>query len=210
MSGRRALDRENDMVMSRASKSQPAAVGIADHGGWAILMTTAPNGALLDRRRVELIEPGLPSLPHHHEGQKLPLDEAVALVEKVRASAARCAVTRLEELRAAVPHPIANVALRACPPLPETIAECITSYRAMCVADWVMYRRALANAALEGGMAVHWYDKNRVLADAARLVGRRELDELFAKTRASCGPPWQVDHRTAMAAAIVAGRASGA
>jgi hypothetical protein len=196
------------MGTTRASKPRLAAVGVADHGGWAILMTTTPDGALLDRRRVELHEAGLPSLPHHHEGQKLPLDEAVALVEKVRASAARCAVSRLEELRAAVPHPIASVALRVCPPLPETVAECITSYRAMCVADWVMYRRALANAALESGMTVHWYDKNGVLAEAARLLGRRELDELFARTRASCGPPWQVDHRTAMAAAIVAGRAS--
>lgn len=192
--------------MSRPSEAQLAAVGIADHGGWAILMTTTTEGALLDRRRIDLIEPGLPSLPHHHEGQKLPLDEAVALVEAVRASAARCAVERLEELRAVIRHPLRSVALRVCPPLPETVAECITNYRAMCVADWVMYRRALANAALEGGMAVHWYDKNRVLADAARLVGRAELDQLFAKTRASWGPPWQADHRAAMAAAIVASR----
>ena len=36
---------------------------------------------------VELIEDGLPSLPHHHDGQGLPLQEAVALVGRVRAGA---------------------------------------------------------------------------------------------------------------------------
>jgi hypothetical protein len=37
----------------------------------------ARDGTLLDRRRVELVDEGLPKLPHHNEGQALPLDEAV-------------------------------------------------------------------------------------------------------------------------------------
>jgi hypothetical protein len=63
-------------------------IGISDHGGWAVLVTAVADGTLLDRRRVELVDADLPKIPHHSEGQRLPLDEAVALVERVRESAA--------------------------------------------------------------------------------------------------------------------------
>jgi hypothetical protein len=49
-------------------------IGISDHRGWAVLVTVARDGTLLDRRRVELVDETLPSLPHHHEGPLLPLD----------------------------------------------------------------------------------------------------------------------------------------
>ena len=62
-----------------------AAVGVADHSGWAVLMTMDRSGNLLDRRRVELVEDGVPVMPHHHDAQGLPIDEGVALVERVRA-----------------------------------------------------------------------------------------------------------------------------
>ncbi len=179
-------------------------VGVADHGGWAILMTVTATGALLDRRRVELVDAGVPRLPHHHDGQKLPLAEAVALVGQVRAAAEAGAAARLAELVADLGREPDGIALRVCPALPATVAERITSYRAMCVADWVMYREALATAASARGWSVHWYDPADVLARAAHALGRADLDELFAQTRAAVGPPWQKDHRMAMAAAIAA------
>ncbi len=86
-------------------------IGISDHGGWAVLVTVARDGTLLDRRRVELVDDSLPALPHHHEGQGLPVDEAVALVERVRASAERHAVLALDAVTLAVPR-ILGVALR--------------------------------------------------------------------------------------------------
>ena len=52
-------------------------IGVSDHGGWAVLVTVARDGTLLDRRRVELVDDNLPAIPHHHEAQMLPLDEAV-------------------------------------------------------------------------------------------------------------------------------------
>ena len=44
-------------------------IGVSDHGGWAVLVTAARDGRLLDRRRVELVGEGLPAIPHHSEGQ---------------------------------------------------------------------------------------------------------------------------------------------
>src|SRR5664279_2212434 len=111
-------------------------IGVSDHGGWAVLVTVARDGTLLDRRRVELVDEGLPKIPHHSEAQRLPLDEAVKLVERVRLSAEKHAALVLESVATAVPH-ILGIALRKCPELPPTIAERITDYYAQNNADWV-------------------------------------------------------------------------
>lgn len=182
-------------------------IGVSDHGGWAVFVTAAPDGTLLDRRRVELVDESLPSLPHHHEGQMLPIDAAVALVERVRASAERHAVIALDAVAAAVPQ-ICGVALRTRPQLPPTIAERITDYRARNVADWVMYRTALASAAEARGWPVHWYDVKNVLASASRALRVEDFDAYFQHMRRSLGPPWNNDHKIAMAAAVVTAAAS--
>lgn len=129
--------------MSRDS----AAIGVSDHAGWAVLVTVAHDGSLLDRRRIVLVDEHLPSMPHHHEAKKLAIDDAVALVEQVRASAERHAKLAFDDLAAILPRHRLGLALRECQPLPATTAERIQNYRAQNVADWVMYRRALASAA---------------------------------------------------------------
>jgi hypothetical protein len=181
-------------------------IGVSDHGGWAVLVTAAGDGTLLDRRRVELVDEGLPKIPHHSEGQGLPLPEAVALVERVRMSAERHAKLGLDAVAMTVPGRILGVALRQCPALPPTIAERIKDYRAQNVADWVMYRRALAAAAETRGWAIHWYDAKKVLDAARESLGMGDLEAHFLELRRSIGPPWGKDHKVAMAAAIVAAR----
>jgi hypothetical protein len=184
-----------------------ATIGVSDHGGWAVLVTVAGDGTLLDRRRVELVDEDLPKIPHHSEGQRLPLDEAVALVERVRVSAERHAKLRLDEVAMTVPGRILGVTLRQCQALPPTIAERIKDYRAQNVADWVMYRKALAAAADARGWSVHWYDAKKVFDAARQALRIEDLDAHFLKLRKSIGPPWSKDHKLAMAAAIVAARA---
>ena len=181
-------------------------IGVSDHGGWAVLVTVARDGTLRDRRRVELAGKGLTKIPHHSEGQRLPLDQAVELVERVRVSAEKHAVLALDAITTAVPR-ILGVALRKCQPLPPTIAERITDYRAQNVADWVMYRKALASAAEARGWPVHWYDPKSVLVGARQALRVENLDAHFLQARRAAGPPWNKDHRLAMAAAIVAASA---
>jgi hypothetical protein len=182
-------------------------IGVSDHGGWAVLVTATGAGTLLDRRRVELVSENLPKIPHHSEGQALPLHEAVALVERVRVSAERHAKLGLEAVAMTLPGRIFGVALRRCPALPPTIAERIKDYRAQNVADWVMYRKALAAAAEARGWAVHWYDSKKVFDAASQALAIENLDDAyFLELRRSIGPPWGKDHKMAMAAAIVAAR----
>lgn len=178
-------------------------IGVSDHGGWAVLVTVARDGTMLDRRRVELVDEDLPKIPHHSEGQGLPLDEAVKLVERVRASAERHAKLVLEAVATAVPGRILGVALRKCPELPPTIAERIKDYRAQNVADWVMYRNALAAAAEARSWGVHWYDARKVFDAASKKLRIADIEAHFLKIRKTVGPPWNKDHKLAMAAAIV-------
>jgi hypothetical protein len=151
-------------------KRTAATVGVSDHAGWAVLVTATADGTLIDRRRVELVAAELPSMPHHHDAQALPVQRAVALVERVRASADHHAARALDALAAGVSIDLTGIALRRCPALPPTVAEGIASYRAQNAADWVMYRRALAGAAEAKGWSVTWYDARSVLAEAAAVL----------------------------------------
>ncbi|RZO62491.1 MAG: hypothetical protein EVA89_08995 [Sandaracinaceae bacterium] len=185
-----------------------ATVGVSDHAGWAALMTVGADGTVFDRRRVELVDPALPSFAYHHGAQGLPIDEGVELVERVAASAAEHAARGLAALAEAVPADIVAIALRVRPALPPTIAERIQSYHAQTRADGVMYREALAAAAEARGWGVRWFDPKRVFDEAARSLGVDSLDPLFDRTRAALGPPWRKDQKLAMAAAL-AGRQPG-
>jgi hypothetical protein len=202
--------------VARGPTRRAATVGVAEHGNSAVLITVAPGGELLDRRRIDLTR-GLPTHPYHHEGswavgryvnsswgRAISLGDAVALVERVRDSAARGARESLEALAAAVPVPIASIAIRVCPKLPPTTEERIKDTRAANVADSVMYREALATAAEARGWFVHWYDRERVFRDAAAALGGKDVDAFLRTMGRSIGPPWQAKHKLAAAAALAA------
>ncbi|HZO51739.1 MAG TPA: hypothetical protein VFB63_03435, partial [Bryobacteraceae bacterium] len=75
------------------------------------------------------------------------------------------------------------------------------------VADWVMYRKALASAAEARGWPVHWYDSRNVFIAASESLSVVNLDAHFLRIRRAVGPPWNMDHKLAMAAAIATANA---
>jgi len=194
-----------------------AAIGVAEHGNSAELVTVARGGRLLDRRRIDLTPADLPTHPHHHEGswavgrylntpwaRPISLPEALALVERVRSAAEQGARESLAALAAAVALPIERISLRVCPELPATVEARIRDNHAQTVADTVMYREALADAARARGWGVHWYDPDRVFAEAAQALGGAEIEAFLRTMGKAVGPPWQAKHKLAAAAAIAA------
>ena len=179
-------------------------LGIAHHFGWAVAVTAAADHSVVDRRRIELIEPGLPAAPIHRPGKRLDDDGAAALVAQVRASVARATSDALDELAAALPEPIVSMSLRAWPSdFPQDIAtQRRVPYEAR--ADSVMYREVLAELARARGWDVHLYDAKDVEARAASRLAER-ADEILLGPRGTLGPPWAKDHRMALAATILAG-----
>jgi hypothetical protein len=188
-------------------------VGIAHHYGWAVAVIATADFRVVDRRRIELIEPGLPAAPIHHEGgphlmhrtgEPLTDDQLLKLVAEVRASVVRTTSGALDELAAAAPEPITSLSVRAWPSdFPEDIAvlRCAPHESR---ADSVMYGQVMAELATARGWVVHFYNAKNVEAEATLLLGSRAEEVLYGP-RATLGPPWAKDHRMALAATILAG-----
>ena len=174
-------------------------------------VTASADHTVVDRRRIELLEPGVPTAPIHHEGgahllhrRSEPLDDTAlaALVADVRASAVRATSAALDEIATALPQPIISMSLRA---WPADFPDDITVQRRVPYesrADSVMYRQVLAELARDRGWDVHLYNVNDVEAEAVRILGER-ADEVLHGPRSTLGPPWSKDHRMALAATIV-------
>ena len=158
---------------------------------------------MVDRRRIELLEPGVPNMPIHHPGQDLSLHLVEALVSRVYGSAERATAASLDALKATLPGPVTSIHLRALPSdFPTDIAiQLRPPYEAR--ADAIMYRQVLAGVARARGWAVEFYDARTAETDAAAIL-RGRADEVLRGPRDRLGPPWTKDHRTALAATILA------
>ena len=178
-------------------------LGIADHLGWAVAVAASGDHAVADRRRIELIEPGISPAPIHYESQRLDVAATAALVAEVRASVVRATSAALDEIASALPVPVVSISLRAWPPdFPDDIAvQRRAPYEAR--ADAIMYRQELCELARARDWEVHLYDAKAVEGQAVGLLADR-ADEVLKGPRATLGPPWTKDHRVALAATIVA------
>lgn len=192
------------------TKTRPVAVGVDDHRGWANLVAVALDGGravVVDRRRIELIHPHLPSQPHHHEAQDLALDKARELVRRVTESiAASCrpAVGALVEELAGRGYRPVSMAIRAVPETRDDLSAVLENQAASIAADAALYLRGLAGAAAEFGVEVVPYVRREVEASAARVLGVEpaEVPAFLKSLGEGLGPPWRKEHRIAAAAAI--------
>jgi FAD/FMN-containing dehydrogenase len=191
----------------------PVVVGVADHNGWAALVcVSAKDGSpeVVDRRRVELIEPGLPKQPYEHETVGMNAAEAERLVQEVRDSAVHCAERALSRLRSGLgtTGEIVSIALRTAPlpRLPGRVADVHASWHVTVRADAMLYHDALCTSAAALGINVDTFARGeeRALAAEATATTAERLDRFLSGLRASLGPPWQQDHQAAAARAIAA------
>jgi len=200
----------NAVKTRAAAGALTAVLGVADHNGWAVCVTVAASRGLpvvVDRRRIGLVEPGVPSQPYHHETVGMPLEDAEKLVVRVRESVMRTTLAGMTALRDELqpPYTIVAMTLRN-PPLdsvPVTVAEAHTSYPVMCRADGMMYHDALCTVARRLGIKLERHDRGEEVARAADSLGVsvEELERFLQTVGDHLGPPWQKEHRFAAAAA---------
>jgi hypothetical protein len=185
-------------------------IGIEDHYAWANFVSitrSGPKTILLDKRRVELIDQGLPVSPYHHETLNMPLREAEQLVREVKRSADSCARSALASLiDELTPAKCRGIAIRV-PPLsdvPTTVAEVHANTRVTNRADGMIYHQALTRAAVQLNLNVLYYDKATVVALAAQACGTSSRDlERHLKAFATFGRPWRKGHVVACAGALL-------
>jgi len=192
-------------------KAQPVVVGVADHGGWAILVTAAAvNGrpVVLDRRRVPLIDTGVPSQPYHHDTLTLADDEAEALLRTVKRSIATCTAQAFDRLPGDLgpSYLVTAITIREppLPRLPATVKDAHASYHVQCRADGMLYHSALCDAAVRRDWNVVRCPRGEELARAAVALRCRErdLEQFIGDLKSTLRPPWAAEHRSAFAAAI--------
>lgn len=185
-----------------------AVVGASDHYARAELVTLAVENAapvFLDRRRVALIDPGLPGAPYHHEALELDLGAATELVDRVRRSVAGHARAALSNLLAMHRARVLILPTSPYPRLPDSLEEVLRSRPLTHAADGMLYRESLAAAAAELGLEVRRFPrKNDPVALAADALGVDVADvaALVARFGREAGTPWRADHKRAAAAAL--------
>ena len=194
-------------------RGMPCVVSAAEHAGWAHMICVAATGnvpAVIERRRVALIDPGLPTLPYHHESLAMREDEANALIARVRRSIAARTSLAMQRIVTELAPTYAVVALAIREPpfaeLPESVAAVRASYRLQCAADGMLYQRALCRAAQQLDLDVHLCRRGEETSRAAEQldVTPGEIDEFITRTGRPSGPPWTQEHRRAYAAGIAA------
>jgi hypothetical protein len=196
----------------------PCVVSVAEHTGWAHLVCVAARGgvpAVIARRRVVLIDRGLPTLPYEHETTAMREDEANAVIAEVRRSiAARTSEALRRVVTELAPAHVAIALAIRDPPfdeLPATVAAVRTSYRLLCAADGMLYQLAICRAARQLKLHVHMCRRGQETARAAHRLGvtPAEIEAVVSRTGRPPGPPWTREHRRAYAAGMAALAAGG-
>ena len=175
-----------------------AALGWKTHSGWAALVVLAAEGRtieVLDRRRVELVDPAdvYWAKQPYHAAEGLDREDARDVVKRAIAAAKRSAV---REMRAALARAReAELAIAACgvvagAPMPAwSVDEILAVHFRMHKAEGVLWSDALLGAAA---------------ACELRAVAVREKkpEDRIARLGKALGPPWGADQKQAAAAAL--------
>ena len=171
-------------------------LGIAHHLGWAVAVTSSPELEVVDRRRIELIEPGLPTAPIHHEGgphemhrSGEPLDD-----EALASAGGRGAIVgaparrrpRSTRSRPTCAAPIVSISLRSWPTDFPTDIRILRQVPYESRADSVMYLEILGTARPSSAAGRS--------TSTTRRPWRRRLRSSWATAPTTCctgpGPPW--------------------
>jgi hypothetical protein len=194
-------------------RGAPCVVSVAEHAGWAHLICVAASDlvpVVIERRRVTLIDPGLPKMPYEHESVGMKEAEANALIARVRRSIAARTTLAFERLvtELSPTHAAVALAIRK-PPFPElpgTVRAVRKSYSVQCAADGMLYQLAICHAARQLGLEVRLCRRGDEATWAAQSlsVTPSEVEEFVTGRGRPAGPPWTQEHRRAYAAGIAA------
>jgi hypothetical protein len=199
------------MAVRKQSGARPVVVGVADHNGWMVLVSTAAadgEPVVIDRRRVPLIDEDVPSQPYHHETLALGNDEAEELLRRVRRSIAACTHEGFDHLTADLGpgYRVAALTLREppLPHLPKKVAEVHASYHVTCRADGMLYHSAICKAASQRDWELVLHRRGEGVERAAEAL--KTSPDLVARMvedlGRTLGPPWSAEHRDAFASAV--------
>jgi hypothetical protein len=147
--------------------------------------------SVLARRRVELVDGGMPRQPYHAAAEGgLSLTEASRLIGQVERAAQRAAATAARDAARRFGATVAAV-VGGGRAIPRELERVLASHPLLHAAEGALYEEAIAEAARASGLDVRLVPPGElVVAPAVDTLGR------------VIGAPWQKDHKLAAAAAL--------
>ena len=188
------------------------AFGMKAHSGWAALVVVGTRDgdfAVVDRRRIELVEDEWAKQPYH-AAEDMERGAARALVERGIEAAQRIAV---REMRAAVrreqerKNEVTACAVLVANPMPDwSIEEILAVHFRMHKAEGVLFRDALVRATKASGLRLVAIPEKLLPKQAERALGSpmSRLTKKIATLGKVVGPPWGKDQKDAALAAMIA------
>ena len=189
-----------------------AAIGFADHTGWAIAVVVAGAERSFDvvhRERIRIVDDSLPAQAYHAVTER---GMPAAVIKEVEASALSCALAEIARIRMAVSDGGCELVAAAVPvstaAVPASLEAIFKRHTMWHAAEGNLYREALAEASAQLGLRVLRIPRKEV-ESFAEGTGTWDASRL-AEEGKRLGPPWQADHRLAATAAWCALQRAGA
>jgi hypothetical protein len=188
------------------------AFGMKAHSGWAALVVVGTRDgdfAVVDRRRIELVEDEWAKQPYH-AAEDMEAGAARAVVERGIEAARRIAV---REMRAAVrreqerENEVTACAVLVANPMPDwSIEEILAVHFRMHKAEGVLFRDALVRATKACGLRLVAIPEKLLMKNAEGAFGSpvNGLVKKVATLGKVVGPPWGKDQKDAALAAMIA------
>ncbi|MDP9360974.1 MAG: hypothetical protein M3P29_05925 [Acidobacteriota bacterium] len=188
------------------------AFGMKAHSGWAALVVIGKHDgdfAVVDRRRIELVENEWAKQPYHAAEDMEPA-AARDVVERGIEAAQRIAV---REMQAAVgrererKNEVTACAVLVANPMPDwSVEQILAVHFRMHKAEGVLFRDALVRATKANGLKLVAIQEKLLMEHAERALGS-PVSGLVKKVLTlgkSAGPPWGKDQKDAALAAMIA------
>lgn len=191
-----------------------AAIGIAVHSGWGVVVAVAKAGTglkVLDRARLEIIGTEIPGWkqPYHH-AQKLSLAEAARHIATCATASSELALKGMREVAQRIHSQNASltgsaVLLGSGKNLPD-LSSILKAHPLIHTAEGEFFRRIFWEACCRLEIPIAGF-RARELENCAFTIldkaTKTRLERNVRGLRKSMGPPWTLDHHNAALAAAL-------
>ena len=191
-----------------------ASLGFKLHTGWAMLVAVAGQPGeiqVLFRGRIELLPTDEP-VPRfvYHEAAELPLARATALVKRAQEASQKAARLAIQNILRDLESRGAKADVCGVPcgsiPVPDDLSRILRSHPLIHTAEGALFRQAIVSACESCGLTVTATREREVWSRAAAgwSIGEPALRKEIDALRKVSGAPWNADHKTAAAVALLA------
>ena len=188
------------------------ALGFRVHSGWAAMVAVAGtplSPAILDRRRIEIIDPKIPGAkqPYHYAAE-LDLKHAQSHLDRCAASTRALALQMIESAIAKHKPAACGIGIASGRPT-GSLEATLASHAAIHTAEGEFFRDAIVRGVESCGLPCFKFKEKELAGEAAKTFAIPDPERELSAMRRVFGPPWTQDEKLAALAAWLALKSYG-